>query len=372
MTPTLFHHIDCCHGMLRKRQWLAVAFASVLSPVLGQDYTSGLSSEMAHTSDVALLDSEMFVRRRDTQREVTLFLGAAEINLDYRPPASSLIGLDKDLTASKENGLITWREGLDSPLQWNFSAGLYQGFTDYRSLWLDEYYRQLFSGMPGYQEADVGGCNVGIGGRYEYLKATGLLNWNVGWQQDNVAPAYEKIIFGPLIRGTSELETWRFGLGSEHVLTPCLRFKQDAAAINTTDRAWRYTYAAETAWSVADNWTLRLRGEGTKEADFHSVLGALLIERDWEALWFAGIALRVYHDNGQIIDPLLISGAAPALDSYQLQLTLRYSGVHATWRLAIGPYLTRYAQTTANNAQFAPLYQDRDWLAVQAAWNWRF
>lgn len=368
----MLHSIHSFHRVMRKRQCMSVAFASLLIPLHGQDYTVGLSSEMAYSQDISLRDSEVFVRRRDAKREVTLFLGAADIDLDYRLPPQNLLGLDKDLSETKESGLISWREGLDQRLQWNITAGLYQGFTDYRSLWLDEYYRQLFSGVPGYQDADVRGGNVGIGGRYEYLKATGFINWSVGWQQDDVSPAYEKIIFGPLLRGTSELETWRCGVGSEHVLTPRLRFKQDAAAIDTTDRAWRYTYAAESVWAVTDEWTLRSRLDGSKEAEFHSLLGALLVERDWEARWFAGIALRVYHDNGQIIDPLLVSGAAPALDSYQLQLTLRYSDPRATWRLAIGPYLIRYAETTASNAQFAPLYQDRDWLALQGSWNLRF
>lgn len=368
----MFHSVNSAHEILRQGKCLALAFSCLLTPIHGQDYTFGSSSEMAYTADISLRDSEIFARRRDANREFTAFLSAAEIDMDYRSPPQNLLGLDKDLSESKVSGLITLREGLDQRLQWNFSAGFYEGFTDYRSLWLDEYYRQLFSGVPGYQDADVGGVNIGIGGRYEYLEASGLINWSVGWQQDDVSPAYEKIIFGPLIRGASELETWRFGLGSEHVLTPKLRFKQDAAAINTTNRSWRYTYAAETACAVADDWTLRFRSEGVKEAEFHSLLGTLLIERDWDARWFAGIALRVYDDNGQIIDPLLVSGAAPALDSYQLQLSLRYSGTQATWRLAIGPYLTRYAQTTAGNVQFAPLYQDRDWLAVQCAWNWRF
>jgi len=62
------------NGMLRERKWLAVACASVLTPVHGQNYTFGLSSEMAYASDISLIDSEMFVRRRDTKREVTLFL----------------------------------------------------------------------------------------------------------------------------------------------------------------------------------------------------------------------------------------------------------------------------------------------------------
>ena len=358
----------------RSREWIHVALVSMsfLTPLKATDYTAGLSSEWAHTDDILLMDSELVMRRRDAKREVALFVGESDINLDYHPSPKNLLGKDEDLNESKYSALITYREGLDQRLQWNFSGGLYQGFTDYRSVWFDEYYRQLFHAVRGYQDADVGGSNVAIGGRYEYLEASGLINWSVAWQCDDVSPAYEKIIFGPLVRGTDELETWRYGLGSEHVLTSRWRFKQDAAAIDTTDRAWRYTYAAESVVAVTDEWTLRLRVEGAKEAEFHSLLGALLVERDWDARWFAGIALRMYHDNGQIIDPLLVSGASPALDTYQLQLTLRYSGPQATWRLAVGPYLTRYAETTVANEQFAPLYRDRDWLAVQAAWNWKF
>ena len=104
---------------------MAVAFVSVLTPVHGQNYTIGLSSEMAYTADISLTDSEMFVRRRDSKREVTLFLGAAEIDLDYRPRPANLLGIDKNLSTLKQSGLITWREGLDQRLQWSFSGGVY-------------------------------------------------------------------------------------------------------------------------------------------------------------------------------------------------------------------------------------------------------
>ncbi len=377
MKPTAMFLPDAAtHGAWRGWTGLLAALVtsltSLVMPLHGQTYTLGLSTESASASDVSLLDAELFARWRDPRRELSVWLGEAQIDLDYRPPKANLLGVADDLDASKQSGVFTWREGLDQPLQWNVSGGIYQGFTDYRSLWLDEYYRQLFKGVPGYEAADVGGYHFGLGGRYEYLRLSGLINWSVGWQRDEVSPAYEKIIFGPLVRGEGELETWRFGLGSEHVLTPRLRFKQDLAAVQATAREWRYTYGAETAWALTDSWTARLRLEGARESPFHSGMASLLIEHDWDARWFAGVTLRVYQDNGQIIDPLLVSGAAPALDSYQLQLTLRYAGPHATWRLALGPYLTRYEPTTASNAQFAPLYQDRDWFAVQGAWTWQF
>lgn len=372
MTPTIFHSITRPQGVLRGCQWLALVFALVPLPASGQEVTLGWSTEIARAPDIFLEDSEMNARWKDLKREISLMLGASQIDLDYLPPKVNILGVVNERDELKKSGQFTWREGLDQRLQWNLTCGAYQGFTDYRSLWLDEYYRQLFSTVAGYQTADVGGLNASIGGRYEYLEASGLINWSVGWQQDAVSPAYEKIIFGPLVRGESNLTTWRFGLGSEHVLMSRLRVKQDAALIQSTARADRYAYSAEAACALTDAWTARLRLEGVKEEDFHAASMALWVERDWAGKWFVGVTVRAYRDNGQILDPLLISGSAPPLDSLLVQATLRYSGTHATWRLGAGPYLTHYAALGPGTARFAPLYQDRDWLAVQAAWAWKF
>jgi hypothetical protein len=349
-----------------------MACAALLLPVHGADVLLGWSSELASAADVFLSDSDLNARWRNPHRELSLLLGVGQINLDYLPPKINILGVSNERNETKESCQFTWREGLDQRLLWNLSCGAYQGFTDYRSVWLDEYYRQLFGSVAGYETADVGGVNASMGGRYEYLEASGLVSWSVGWQQDAVSPAYEKIIFGPLQQGEDTLTTWRFGLGSEHVLTPRLRFKQDPALILSTARDNRYAYSAETVWAITDAWTARLRAEAVKEAEFHSISGGLLVERDWDGKWFAGMAVRAYRDNGQILDPLLISGSAPPLDSLLAQLTLRYSGPNATWRIAVGPYLTRYAELTPGTARFAPLYRNRDWLAVQGAWSWHF
>lgn len=132
MTQTLLHSIRRSPAVWRGWQGLALAFATGMLPVRALDFTLGGSSEVASATDVLLVDSEMFLRWRDSQREVTLLLGGAEIDLDYRPPAINLLGRAQDLSEPKQSGQITWREGLDHPLQWTFSGGGYQGFTDYQ------------------------------------------------------------------------------------------------------------------------------------------------------------------------------------------------------------------------------------------------
>jgi hypothetical protein len=352
--------------------WLVAAAMLTNMRADGQQSSVGLSNEVTKAADVFLADSELNVRWRNLQREVSLTAAAATLQMDYLPSEVDLLGKFQELEDSRCTGQLTWREGLDQPWRWIFSAGGYEGFTDYRSLWLNEYYRQLFSGTSGYQAADVGGLNASIGGTYEYLPQSGMLNWSVGWQMDDVAPPYEKTVDGPLVRGLSRYETWRYGLGSEHVLSPWLRFKQDVTAFQTTSRAWRYAYKAETACAITDTWVARLSAEGSREAGFYSGAVGLQVEHDWESRWFAGIMVRAYRDNGQILDPLLISGSPPPLDTLQALMTLRYSGPDLTMRLAVGPYLTRYAEPAPGTLRFSTLYRDRDWLNMQVSLTKRF
>lgn len=323
-------------------------------------------------SDIQLFDSDLTIRWRNLERDLSTSIGWAPIHMDYIPSSASLIGKPADLDSNRASWQFTWREALEKTWRWNLSAGGYEGFTDYRSLWLEEYYRQLFSTVPGYREADVGGANVSVAGTYEFLPQCGMINWSLAFQTDDASPAYEKPIGADLIRGVSHYETWRFGMGSEHVLNPRVRFKQDAAAFQTTSRDWRYVYRGEVAWAVADEWSVRSAMDGSLEGGFHSGSFSLMLEKDWSARWFVGLQARAYRDNGQIIDPEIVSSSSPALDSLHIQLMLRHESERLVWRFAVGPYLTRYGGLGLANRTFDTLYRDRDWLSMQAACTWRF
>ena len=116
----------------------------------------------------------------------------------------------------------------------NGALGGYDGYQDYRSLWLNEFYRQEYP--DGYIEAEPWGVNVGVGLRWEYAPTTGFLQVYYAWQKDKIAPGYEKKPFEPLARGRDELDTYTASVTLENILTPSFRSQVVGLVMDTTGR----------------------------------------------------------------------------------------------------------------------------------------
>jgi hypothetical protein len=188
-----------------------------------------------------------------------------------------------------------------------------------------------------------------------------------------VSPGYEPEIGGPLLRGYDHLRTTAGRMSTENVLTPTLRTLVEAGATATTGRDTRFSLQGSLNWSVTETMTLRAVLAGVSERPaFHAVSASLSFERDWEARWFAGLALRGYRDSGEVVDPLITSSAAPALRTVHVAASLRWQGERTAVRLEGGPYRTRYDDVALGSAQFARLYQDRNWRRLQCTASWRF
>jgi hypothetical protein len=113
------------------------------------------------------------------------------------------------------------------------------------------------------------------------------------------------------------------------------------------------------SWAVSDTLTLRALVAGVREHPaFHAASASLSLERDWQARWFAGLAVRGYRDSDEVVDPLVVSSAAPALRTVHFAASLRWQGERMAVRLEGGPYRTRYDDVALGSAQFARLYQD--------------
>lgn len=330
------------------------------------DSLDGLFEGM-QASDVLVSEVSLSNRWRSQQRDVGLKIGWASMEVDYTPAAGDLLGTDGHRGAGRTSLQADWRGGLGNRFSPFASIGGYDGFTDFRSLWIDEYYRQLFAPMAGYGAAVPRGYNGGVGLRWDHVPGTGFLEFSAGWQTDQVSPAYDKEVFGPLLRGRDTFATWRGGLAWESVLSSRLRARADFGLNKTTARAWRLNGRAMLNYAVADTWVLRFEAGGAAEGSFHGGSLAATVEHDWAARWYCGVTLRGYRDNGQISDPLVVSGAAPSLRTAQALLSLRWQGERAGWRLSAGPYLTRYSALTPASQRFANLYRDRNWGVLQLA-----
>ena len=76
-----------------------------------------------------------------------------------------------------------------------------------------------------------------------------------------------------------------------------------------------------------------------------------------------------YHDTGEIENSLLLSTAAPGLQTRQAGLGLRYLGERSSFSLSVTPLWSDYKPLEAGTRPFTNLYKDRSWVLVQAAWS---
>ena len=297
----------------------------------------------------------------------------SRIDIDYGPARYDILSQPMRRVEERTAAELTMRFRPDADFIPFAGGGGDRGFTDFRSVWLDEYYRQLFAGVPGYAPALPHGWHALAGGRWSYLPGSAILQGTLVRQDDTVSPGYEPQIGHPLLRGRERLRTTAVRVSTENVATPTVRTLLELGATNTTGRDTRYSVQGSVNWAISDTVTLRGVVAGVREPPaFHATSIALTCERDWNARWFAGLAVRGYRDSGEVIDPLIGSSAAPALRTVHMAACLRWQGERAAVRLEGGPYRTRYDNRALASAQFARLYRDRNWRRVQGTASWRF
>jgi hypothetical protein len=253
----------------------------------------------------------------------------------------------------------------------NGALGGYDGYQDYRSLWLNEFYRQEYP--DGYIEAEPWGVNVGIGLRWELAPTTGFLQFDYAWQKDEIAPGYEKKPFEPLARGRDDLDTHTVRVMLENVLTPSLRSQITGLVMDTTGRELRYGGQASLNWALAESWVLRSTVGYSEEAPrFEAWFVDETLEMDIDEQWYFSLTGRWYTDTGEIDDSLLLSSAAPELETWHIGLGIRWQGANSAVKLSGGPYFTRYGALGPYTEPFHNLYRGRDWGIAQLAFTHQF
>jgi hypothetical protein len=336
-------------------------------------------SEALWTSGIALTDSSFAYRQTRPRSELTLSLAYSSIDLEYQPADFDLISQSAELAEHRvpiQGGL---KQKVAPTLSLLAGAGVYDGYSNYRTLWLNEYYRQYFSGVPGYKSLDPDGYNLSGGLRWEYQPAASFLQIEGFYSRDDVPSAYEVLILPApqigteLFRTTDRLHTAGVRLSLENVLTRRIRALNEIQIADTTDRDPRLSYQGSVNWALAERWVIRsVVGLSKEEPRFHSFTVASTLEYDWDQRWFVSVFGRYYKDNGEIDNPLLLSVAAPALETVQAGVGLRWQGERWSFRIVAGPYFTRYATVESDVKPFEKLYRSRDWASAQAALSFAF
>ena len=332
------------------------------------------SGEYLASDDVQIMDSLFGYYQKSADTTYRLFLGMKHFDLKYEP-AILIPGLSERKDLVEDNGSIRVQaEHVLSPRWTTFQGGgYYNGFADYRSIWLDEHYRQNFASLSGYRVSSPMGYHLTGGLRWSNLPSTLFLQGNAMYQRDAISPGYEKPIFQPLVRGQDRLDTWTGNLSMENILHRRLRVRNEIRLVDTTERGLRYGYQGALNWAIGDSLVSRTTIGWTDEApNFRSKEVSQVLEAELGNRWFLRIHGRIYQDSGLIRDHRILSSAQPPLETYQVGCGLRFRGNYWTWDLSGGPYWSEYGMLNQRSSEFRHLYADRKWMVYRAALRYDF
>jgi len=296
-------------------------------------------------------------------------------SIEYEPfRLYDFFGFNETLHEDRFAGQVTVRPEIGDRLKVIASGGIYDGYQDYRRVWLANYYRQQYSHprfpqRPGYKEPNPKGWNLSAGLRWEYWPELGFAEARAGYNVDDVAPGFvENPSTGGVIQGRSRLYTSSATLSFENVVGPRVRVLNELGVSDTTERDVRWSWQGSVNVALGERWVLRPLG------------GFTLEDPEFEAFWYGATlefavtkwcsilaSANYYEDTGEVLDPFAFSSAAPALRTHQFTLGLRFTWSRFVVKIAGGPYNTDYDELPPNSRSFTNLYRDRHWAFAQAS-----
>jgi hypothetical protein len=332
-------------------------------------------TEVTWTSDILLTETALAYQADFAKVRWDVSFAHNLYYENYRPfHIADPFGFAEILRENRYAGQLTARPRLTDRLTLILSGGAYDGFQDYRRVWLNNYYRQQFANprfppIPGYEPADPKGWNAGAGLRWEYLARRGFLEARGGYNVDDVAPGFvHDPATGFAVGGQARLYTTWGSLSSENILSPRVRALNELRISDTTTRQARVSWQSSLNAALGERWVLRPYGGYTREAPkFEAWWIGQAVEFEATPVCALILSGHYYHDTGEILDPLVLSSAAPALGSWQASLGLRINWGRATVRISVGPYFTDYQKVAQSSLAFANLYRDRQWGLAQIA-----
>lgn len=253
-----------------------------------------------------------------------------------------------------------------------FTVNAYDGFSDYRSIWISEYYRQLFSAFPAYQAPEPKGFSISAESSWNYLPGSGEATLSMFYASDEIAPGWSfDSAAGIPVAGDETLETFGTSLTVDQAINSWLKTQLLINARNTSDRDVRLGVVnswAATAGPVA----FRVTGGYSEESPtFDASHVAAIIEWNFMPQWSANIGVRAYRDSGEI-QSSGFDALAPPVESTEIFGGLLWDRGDLAVSAGIGFLESDYDALSEDNEFFGNLYKDRDWLTLRIAASYKF
>lgn len=328
------------------------------------------------SSDVQLTQESLAFSFQHRRLEVAAGLSYNRYSLDYQPATDiDFLGSPTHVSEDRIAGQAGVKLTIAEPLKWLASGGAYDGYSDYRSVWLNEYYRQQFEDVRGfgdeYVKPNPHGESFNTGLRWEFVPATAFIQGDFSYLHDEIAPGYE-IDSNGLRKGRPNLYSGIYHVAVEQLIGRRVRLLNEFRLTDTTDRRLRYNYQGSINVAPAEDWLVRgIGGYTTESPQFEAWYAGLNVEYQVSAGWWVSAQGRYYRDTGEI-ENSLFSSAAPGVKAWQTGLGLRHVWGGHSVKVSAAPYFTRYDPIGINTARFENLYRNRNWVSIQLAYNFEF
>ncbi len=295
--------------------------------------------------------------------------GWTEYDLDYEPVLfGSAASLGEETSQLALSLTREWNPAWSSALRFR----TYEGYSDYRSIWIAEFYKQFFGAFPAYHGPDPHGSSIGVFVEWDYLPGTGNASLALDYGRDEIAPGWGfNSAIGQPEPGRERLETPSASLRIEQVINPWLKTEGEFLVRQTTAREARY--ALRNGWAAAAGpLGFRLNGGYTGESpSFHAVYGSALVEWTFLPKWSVHAGYRVYQDSGEI-ESSGFNALAPGLDSNEIFTGIKWDRGDFSVSANVGFLNTDYEPLSEDNEFFGNLYKDRDWVNFRLAASFQF
>lgn len=347
---------------------MAVSVASADPGFSGQQEAES-SVEILSTDDINVRSYSWKYSATQGPWEVEVGLGLNTYDLDYSPVLFGTdVALREDTTLLNLGLTRRWSSEWSGLLRFN----AYEGYSDYRSIWIAEFYQQFFGGFQDYYAPDPNGQSLGATLKWDYLPNSGSLALSLDLGRDEIAPGWSfNSATGKPEPGRESLDTVSVGLRLEQALNGWLKSEAEVTFRQISNRDPRF--GARHSWAaVAGPVGFRIGGGYTQEApSFDAMYGTALVDWKIQPEWTCHVGYRIYRDSGEI-QASGFNALAPPVDSTELFAGLQWDRGDLSISTGVGLLKTDYEPLSEDNEFFGNLYRDRNWWTFRIAVSLKF